>query len=105
MISIKAGASIRGLRPEMNVALTVADQVYDSEDLPCRVTEGTGGKHNQASLHYVGLAVDLGVKDYQGNIISMEHIAVIINKLRERLAGEFDVVGETDHVHVEFQPK
>lgn len=100
MISIKPGASVRGLRPEMALALTVADQVYGAHGYDLVVTEGTGGKHGVGSLHYVGLAVDLRASN-----VAAPFVGVIAADLGKALGAEYDVVAESDHIHVEHQPK
>jgi hypothetical protein len=101
MISVKPGASVRGLRPEMVLALVAADQVYGRQGVKDMVvTEGTGGKHGAGSLHYVGQAVDLRTSN-----VAAPFVGVIAVDLRAALGAEYDVVVESDHMHVEFQPK
>ncbi len=101
MISLKAGASIRGLRPEVVLAVVVADQVYGKHGCgDLMVTEGTGGKHGSGSLHYVGLAADLRTGNLPAGTLS-----VVANDLRALLGAEYDVVVEETHLHIEFQPK
>ena len=99
-LRIKPGASLRGLRPEMSVALTIIFRVFASEGYDCVVTCGTDGSHSRNSLHYVGLAVDVRRRHLPKNM--PERIA---GDLREVLAGEFDVVLERTHIHVEYQPE
>lgn len=100
MTSIKDGARIAGLRPEMAVALIVATEVYREHGFSVVVTEGTGGRHSAGSLHYVGLALDLRTRDIPGVTVS-----AIWAQLRSSLGMEYDVVLESDHLHLEFQPK
>ncbi len=100
MIQIKPKARVRGLQPEMILALTVASDVYSQYDVICVVTEGTGGKHSSGSLHYVGLAVDLRTRSIPPNL--REPVA---QQIRVALGEEYDVVLESDHLHIEFQPK
>lgn len=100
MISIKPGARIGGLRPEMALALVMADQVYGAHGYDLVTTEGTGGKHGTGSLHYVGLAVDLRTSN-----VPMGEVGAVAADLRAALGAEYDVVVESDHIHVEFQPK
>ena len=70
------------------------------------LTEGTGGKHMEGSLHYKGLAIDL-----RTNHTSDENAEWVAKKLRSDLGPEYDVVleytnyGEISHLHIEFDPK
>ena len=100
MISIKAGASIRGIRSEMLLALQIVEGVYAQHQIPLVITEGTGGTHSEGSLHYVGLALDLRSSNVSDNLK-----AGIVSELKQLLGAEFDFVVEGDHFHVEFQPK
>lgn len=104
MISIKPGAKLDGLRPEMVLAIVVAEQVYSHSqaDLDLVVTEATGGQHMVGSLHASGRAVDLRTRD-----VSPVMLPVIVSELRSRLGENYDVVLETvsPHIHVEFDPK
>jgi len=100
MIQIKPGAKVNGIQPEMIIALMVANDVYSKYDTPCGITEGTGGKHGTGSLHYVGLAIDIRTRNIVGG--KEEFIA---QQIRVNLGEQYDVVLESDHIHIEFQPK
>lgn len=98
---IKAGVKLAGIRPEMVIAMYVADTVFQKlfgEELV--LTEATGGVHGRGSLHYVGQAIDIRTRDLTKN-----DIAKLALEIRERLGEEYDVVIESDHIHIEFQPK
>jgi len=105
MIQIKQGASIRGLTPQMTIALFIATAIFESHSLDCVLTEGTGSKHGRGSLHYVGLAIDLRIKHSPESLWGL-----IKTEIESALGAEFDVVLETsikgsEHIHIEFQPK
>jgi len=106
VISIKYGASVRGLRVEALLALTVAGLIYAEYGKPCVLTEGTGGKHGKHSHHHKGLAIDLRIRDPGGlwELTQLE-IQEIVDKLRIRLGSEYQVVSEPDHIHIEFDPE
>lgn len=95
------GAKVAGLKPEIILAFVIAGQVYsDIAGIEAELTEGTGGKHGRGSLHYVGLAADLGIKG-----LSKTGAAQVVMELRDRLGEAYDVLLEADHIHIEFQPK
>jgi hypothetical protein len=101
MMRLKAGLSgarVGGIEQETVLAIMIAASVYDKFEQPFMVTAVTDSKHMPGSLHYVGLAVDLGMPS--ANVKN-----VLLQSLREALADDFDVVEEGDHIHIEFQPK
>ncbi len=100
MLQIKPGAKVNGLRPEILLAVIVADGIYEQYSVKCVITEGTGGKHREASLHYVGNAVDLRTKSLPSHLIEP-----VAQQIRVALGEQYDVVVEKDHIHMEYQPK
>ena len=102
-VGIKEGASVAGIRPELVLAYTVAMAIYasyDDGDVECIITEATGGHHGVASLHYVGQAIDLRTWGLTG-----AEQRDITGKLKSSLGSQYDVILESDHIHIEFQPK
>lgn len=94
---IKSGVRLLGLRPEVVLALQVADTILALSGADLVVTSAIDGTHTRASLHYTGCAVDLRRPAIRA--------AEIVQELKEALGADFDVILETDHVHCEFQPK
>jgi hypothetical protein len=99
-MQIKPGVRVHGLRPEIVLAVLAAESAWRDAGAECVVTSVIDGKHSQGSLHYAGAAVDIRTRNLAEPALSRA-----INKLRESLGEDFDVVFEKDHVHVEFQPK
>lgn len=94
IMRFKQGVRIIGLRPELLAGLLVCESVYNKHDIPFLITSVTDSTHSRGSLHYVGFAADLtSVPDK------------IVNELKKELGGDWDVVNEKTHVHIEFQPK
>jgi hypothetical protein len=100
MLFIKPGVRITGLRPEILLAAVAAERVYEAEGHDLTITAAIDGKHMAGSLHYAGTAIDIRTRD-----VPADKIPVILAKLKEALAGDFDVLLEGDHIHIEFQPK
>lgn len=96
----KENIKVSGVRPEIVLALTIADKIWSKYNQELVVTELTGGKHGTASLHYVGLAADLRTRYF-----SDEEKELVAKELREALGENYDVVVEKTHIHIEFQPK
>ena len=97
-MKLKNGVSISGLRPEILVALIVAEGIAREEGSEIVVTSGVDGQHRAGSLHYVGLAVDL-------RRWNLRDPTAFVDRLKESLGPSFDVLLERTHIHVEFQPK
>ncbi len=97
---IKPGVDIAGIQPEMMVALMEAQPLFAARNVKLVITSVKDGKHGKGSLHYVGLALDLRTR----HLTPMQK-SDIAAELRTALGEQFDVVEETDHLHVEFDPK
>jgi len=95
---IKNGVDLRGLTPQMAIAYTIACKVYGQ--YACVITSGSDGKHGPNSLHYSGQALDL-----RTNNLPPQAVQSIVDRLKEALGAQFDVVLESDHIHIEFDPK
>ncbi len=101
-MQIKAGVDIRGMQPQVVLAMVTADRIYEEAGRELVVTSVCDGKHGEGSLHYSGSAFDLRTTAAG---IPAEAVQRIAAKLRAALGAQFDVVVESDHIHVEFDPK
>jgi hypothetical protein len=100
-IKTKSGVKINGLKPEMVMGLVIAEGYFSSAGVPDMVvTSAVDGVHGFGSLHYVGYAVDLRIWGIESGFLPK-----FVEGLSSDLGEEFDVVLESDHIHVEFQPK
>jgi len=99
MVSIKPGVRVLGLRPEILLAIVIADGVYTAAGADLVITSAVEGRHSQSSLHYSGCAFDARTRE-----MDSAKVAEIVAALKARLGGDYDVVVEGTHLHVEFQP-
>lgn len=101
MIQVK-DHSIRlgSLAPQIVLALLVAQEAYRKHGEDVIITSVNDGAHSQTSLHYVGHAVDLRTKH-------LKPIArqTVRDDIAVALGADFDVILESDHLHIEYQPK
>ena len=98
---IKLGVDLRGLTPQLAIAYTIACQVYwERCQVRCVITSASDGTHGPHSLHYKGKALDL-----RTNTIPRHALQAVYADLKTALGSQFDVVLETDHFHIEFDPK
>lgn len=97
--------------PRLTALLFELDTVYRGWDSELIITSGSelGARHSRTSLHYAGCAADLRTR---GNLPEP------IDQLRSiRIAATnycadrwippnwIDIVLESDHIHIEYQPK
>lgn len=99
-MQLKTGVRVRGICPEIILALHIADEIYRkyfaSELI---VTSLVDGVHStQKSKHYLGQAADLRIWGLEGRVES------IVSALKAALGDEYDIVAESDHIHMEFDP-
>jgi len=99
-MQIKPGVIIQGVRPELLVAIQVADVVYTQAGHELLITSLLDGQHSRNSLHYTGCAVDIGVRG-----LDAAEINDIVLALKKRLTRDFDVIVESTHIHIEYQPR
>lgn len=92
--------SVQGIRPEILLAIQSAGEWAAINKHPLvTVTSALDGQHMETSLHYSGAAVDLAIPgDHQLH----QRLADFLAKM---LTGDYDVLDEMDHVHVEYQPR
>ena len=100
MIRFKDDVKIFGIRPEIAMAIEVANGIYNQFGSDVTVTSVVDGTHSKTSLHYSGSAVDFRTRN-----LADHQVDTIVSWLKQFLTNEFDVVKERDHIHVEFQPK
>lgn len=99
---IKEGVDLRGIKPQMAIAYTIACGVYAKHGSigMCVITSASDGVHGPNSLHYKGLALDLRTRNLIPAMVPLIH-----RDLKLALGDQFDVVLEDDHFHCEFDPK
>ncbi len=100
MLLLKPGVRVAGLRPEILLAVVVAERVCAEMGVDCVITACVDGVHQAGSLHYCGLAVDLRSRDFHPGDVDKA-----IGRIKQCLGADYDVVLENDHIHLEFDQK
>ena len=95
---LKPGVRVLGLKPELLIAIMVADSVFLPDELV--LTSVTEGRHSSGSAHYTGMAFDARIRD-----VGESRAKQIARSIGKHLGGDYDVVLEETHLHVEFDPK
>jgi len=91
-----------GVGREIRYAIDVANEVYLAiAGQPVVVTSLNDSVHMPGSLHYAGSAADL-----RTHTLSGDQVQRVWSALNARLYWQgFDVVLESNHIHVEYDPK
>lgn len=93
---------ITGIKPELLLGLNIIDstcsRLYNHD---ITITSVVDGLHSSNSLHYVGQAADIRIRDFAGHL----DLEIVTNVLASAVGPLFDVVLEKDHIHIEYQPK
>ncbi len=98
---LKSGVNPLGMRPEILLAVIVANEVWAVHGHNLVITSITEGQHSENSYHYKGLAIDCRTFYFQDD----DEIHAVAEDLRARLGGFFDVVVEATHIHIEMDER
>lgn len=101
MLSLKAGVSLYGIKPEMMVAVIVVNDIMADEGYETVLTSVTDGTHGKGSYHPLGYAFDVRTTGV-GVMMSGAKAYLVAKRIREALGSDFDVVVEDDHMHIEY---
>lgn len=94
---IKAGVDISRLNREIRRALPIIKKVIHPYNEELVITSTYDGNHSAGSLHYCNDAVDIRC--------SSQKCLAEKESLKETLGLHYDVVLESDHIHIEYDPK
>ena len=81
------------------VAMPIIFEIYRDFGVTAVITSGTDGLHLPNSLHYSGMAFDFRTRHVP--LGQREELAAEVSRA---LGDNFDVVLESDHLHVEYDP-
>lgn len=97
----KKGVKINGVKPEIVLGSMVVDAVlqkYGLSGIEVVITSVVDGKHKKHSKHKIGHAIDVRI---WAKVMWKD----ICDDLVKSLTDEFDVILESDHIHIEFDPE
>lgn len=96
-MQLKDDVRVQGLRPEMILAVMVAQEVWREQGLMLTLTSVIDSRHSHVSAHYRGEAVDLRIWDLDAPKAT--------KALQDRLTKDYFVLLEKDHIHLEYRPR
>jgi len=100
-ISLKDGVSIHGLTPEMAFSIAPIYNVCQYFGIDLVITSCNDGQHMEGSFHPKGDAFDIRTRDLPNEAKKVEMRV----SLAAALGPDFDVVLESDHMHIERDPE
>lgn len=105
--SFKAGVSVDGLKAPLRQKLQEVGMAYHSvTGQIMRITATTDGKHMSGSKHYTGNAIDVGIRSSSTFQFFAKAIQLaLVAAIKAVLGPDYDVVLESDHIHIEHDPK
>ena len=87
-----------GVQPPLIWLIAAVSRVASKRGKAITITSGTDGAHSKNSLHYSLRALDLRISD-------QDDVPKLVEALKVELGPKYDVVLETDHIHIELDPK
>lgn len=97
-IQLKTRVNPYGLHPRVKSAIVLcADIIDQTAGEECVVTSLCDGVHGTDSYHYL-----LGAFDARTRHLTEEEQEGVAERLARKLGSEWDVVLESDHLHVEW---
>jgi len=99
-MKLKQGVKIASLKPQLIIAIIVANDVYAAHGQELVITSVDDSKHGATTLHGQGMAFDCRTSYFKPG-----EGAIVATEIRERIDQDFDVVYEGDHIHIEYDVK
>jgi hypothetical protein len=83
---------------QLKTGIMIADSVFSKHGIDMVVTSVCDGKHGSGSKHYLGMGCDLRIWGIEGKL------DLLVSDLKQAMNNNFDVVKESDHIHLEYDP-
>ena len=98
-VEVKDGVIFKEFNEPLLSIIRAASICYANSGWTCTITSATDGTHKPNSLHYKNLALD-----FRTWSIPRSKLRDLASQLGHALGPEYQVVLETDHLHVEYDP-
>lgn len=101
-VLVKSGVVFKKFLKEIIRVIVVLDGISDEIGVDMVITSANDGVHSKNSLHYKDRALD--IRTFH---LNEEQKKVVLELLKSRLGGDYDVIFETnpEHIHIEYDPK
>lgn len=99
--AIKPGVSFGPvIKPTTRRIIDAAEYAFGLHGITPTITSGVDGTHKAGSLHYSGDALDWRIWESNAAGVTSQ----IVGELAGYLGADYDVILESDHIHVEYDP-
>lgn len=89
------------IKPTTRRIIDAAEYVFGRYGIVPTITSAVDGNHMATSKHYSGDALDWRIWESDSKHVT----EIIVIEMKYYLGGDYDVVLESDHIHVEYDPK
>jgi hypothetical protein len=98
---VKPGVDFGGeIKPTTRRIIDAAEYVFGKYGVVPTITSAVDGTHMANSKHYSGDALDWRI--WESNDLGIT--GDIVYELEYYLGGDYDVILESDHIHIEYDP-
>lgn len=102
MAAVKDGVNFGGqIKPTTRRIIDAAEYVFGKYGIQPTITSAVDGTHMANSKHYSGDALDWRIWESDIRGITND----IVDEMRYYLGSDYDVILESSHIHVEYDPK
>lgn len=98
-LSIKPGVDFTKIHSRIVAILPTLERIWAKYGKDLVITSARDGKHRLDSFHYKGKAIDCRTRYFDAQACH-----AVLSEAQAALGGDFDVVLESDHIHVELDP-
>jgi phospholipase C len=97
---LKPGVKIANLKPQLLIAIIIADNVYSAHKQELVITSVDDSKHGSTTLHGSGNAFDC-----RTSYFTKAEQMTVHSEIKNKCGDNFDVILELDHIHIEHDPR
>ncbi len=102
MAAIKEGVDFGSeIKPTTRRIIDAAEYAFGKYGIIPTITSAMDGSHMATSKHYTGDALDWRIWESDARGLTN----TIVSEMRYYLGSDYDVVLESDHIHIEYDPK
>jgi hypothetical protein len=101
LFELKINVSVKDLKNPLKENLwkiAMCCKIANGINYTMTITSANDGIHKKGSKHYENNAIDIRTRDMINRTLTQKQIAYTLGK-------DYDVILESDHIHIEYDPK
>ena len=100
-MKLKSSVKSLGVKPELILAVIIAESVFRNYESELIITSIVDGKHQAVnSKHFSGNAFDCRIS----HVKDKPTLVYILQSLKNSLTSDYAVILESDHIHIHYNP-